>query len=485
MVALAVFLGALGAGGPARALPVRPAVASAADWCGEHRVPESMCPKCNPGLEAQYRAAGDWCGAHGFPESVCPLCHPLAPPGGPAADDGHGHGPGGAREGGTPRVADRFDWCVEHGLPESQCPKCDPALEAKQKASGDWCPEHGFPESVCPYCNPIPPPPGVPGPSAVPPGTRIRLRDPGVEAVAGLEVVAAQAAALGVALTVTGRVEFNRNAMADVRSLVPGIVREVMVDLGQAVAAGDPLFALESARVGELQAHRGAARERVVAARAQLARQRELSRGAIASQRQVEVARQELEAAQAELGAIDQSLQLSGARKAGQGGRFVVHAPIGGTVIRRPAVAGAFAGDADALATLADTRVMWALLDLPEGDVVAARVGQAVEVTLDALPGRAFPGTLAWIAAEVDPRTRTVTARAEISNPDGMLRAGQFVTGAIRVEAPAAAVAVPVAAVQRVGDEAVVFVRVEPGCSSPASSGSGGRTGSVSRWRGR
>jgi hypothetical protein len=46
------------------------------DWCGEHQVPESMCTRCNPELEAAFKATGDWCPEHKMPESQCLACNP-------------------------------------------------------------------------------------------------------------------------------------------------------------------------------------------------------------------------------------------------------------------------------------------------------------------------------------------------------------------------------------------------------------------------
>jgi hypothetical protein len=46
------------------------------DWCGEHRVPESLCTRCNPALVAAFKASGDWCTEHGLPESQCLACNP-------------------------------------------------------------------------------------------------------------------------------------------------------------------------------------------------------------------------------------------------------------------------------------------------------------------------------------------------------------------------------------------------------------------------
>src|SRR5690606_13424720 len=78
-----------------------------------------------------------------------------------------------------------------------------------------------------------------------------------------------------------------------------------------------------------------------------------------------------------------------------------------------------------------------------------------------------FEGKITWIAAEVDPRTRTVTARGELSNAEGQLRAHQFARGRIETSAPRAAVSVPRAAIQRIGRREVVFVRTAPGVYEP------------------
>ena len=410
-----------------------------ADWCGGHGLPESMCTKCNPELLAKFKGSGDWCPGHGFPESVCPQCNPMKPP----ARRVEGAAAAGAR------IGDPADWCKGHALPESMCTKCNPELLEKFKGSGDWCPGHGFPESACPQCNPMKPPAGAGRQGAVAPGTRLRLRDPSIERAAGIETVPAAAGGIGPALETTARIDFDRDRMAEVRAPVPGVVVEVSATLGQRVEAGDPLFTLESMHIGELQARRRAVRARIETARAHLARQEALEAGAIASRRQVELARLELGVAEAELRAIDQSLHLSGAPKRGRDGRLVVRAPIAGTVVRRPALVGGFAGGADSLATLADTSRMWALIDVPEAEASLVRLGQEAELRADGLVGRVLAGTVSWISAEVDPRTRTVTARVEVDNGDGRLRAGQFARAAVQVEGAEAAAIVPVEAVQR------------------------------------
>jgi len=311
------------------------------------------------------------------------------------------------------------------------------------------------------------PPEGLGSRSDIDLGTRIRFRSPAIERAVGIETVPAANDAIGVEVECTARIEFDRNRMADVRSPVPGVIREVSVDLGQEVDAGGVLFVLESARVGDLQARRGAALERVEAARANLARQERLREGGISSQRQIEAARQELAGAEAELRSIAQSLRINGALRRIGTGRFAVQAPIAGSIVRRPALVGTFAGESESLATIADTSVMWALVDVPEWDAPSIRAGQSVEIRVVGIAGRTFTGTMTWIASEVDRQTRVVRARAEVQNPDELLRAGQFAHATVRVATPEAAVTVPVAAVQRVGDESVVFVRIAEGLYQP------------------
>lgn len=48
----------------------------AADWCGEHGVPESICSRCNESLVAGFKAKGDWCKEHNVAESQCFSCNP-------------------------------------------------------------------------------------------------------------------------------------------------------------------------------------------------------------------------------------------------------------------------------------------------------------------------------------------------------------------------------------------------------------------------
>ncbi len=429
--------------------PVTPPAAMAAavtDWCGGHGLPESKCTKCNPELTAGFKAAGDWCAPHGFPESACPQCNPVTPPAGLAGA--------------------AADWCLEHGLPESQCTKCNRALVEQYRAAGDYCEEHGFPESACPKCQPAAPPAGVE--QAALEALVVRLASAEIEGHAGIETVPARKVPATEAIECTAEIAFDADRVADVRAIVPGVVRDIHASLGQRVEAGAPLFTLESTRIGEIQGALESARERARAAKANLTRLEGLMARDIASSRQVEVARSEWAAARAEERAAESALRMTGAEASSPSGSYTITAPIGGALVRRPALVGALATESVSLATIAETSVMWALCDVAEADADRVALGQRAVVTVGGGTRGPIEGALTWIAAEVEPRTRTVAARVEVPNPEGQLRANQFAR--IRIETAGSArshVAVPRAAVQRFGEFEVVFVRQGPGLYVP------------------
>jgi cobalt-zinc-cadmium efflux system membrane fusion protein len=137
-----------------------------------------------------------------------------------------------------------------------------------------------------------------------------------------------------------------------------------------------------------------------------------------------------------------------------------VRAPFAGEIIERSAVRGERVEEGKSLFLLADRAAMWAMLSIPEAELSGVRVGQTVELDVDALPGRSFVGELTWIAARVDDRTRMALARAELANPDGLLRDRMFARARIVTREAAEALLVPSGAVQEVEGRSLVFVKL-------------------------
>ena len=66
-------------------------------------------------------------------------------------------------------------------------------------------------------------------------------------------------------------------------------------------------------------------------------------------------------------------------------------------------------------------------LDAYESDLPWLRFGQKVEFEAEAVPGKTFQGTVAFIAPVLDPKTRTVDVRVNAENPDFLLKPEMFV----------------------------------------------------------
>src|SRR5664279_3782173 len=102
-------------------------------------------------------------------------------------------------------------------------------------------------------------------------------------------------------------------------------------------------------------------------------------------------------------------------------------APRDGIVLERTAIEGMRAQPGDVLFRVADTSVVWALIDVAERDLGALVVGQPVEVRARGFAGRQFTGKISVIYPQVNRETRTARVRVELANPDAALRPDMYV----------------------------------------------------------
>jgi cobalt-zinc-cadmium efflux system membrane fusion protein len=133
---------------------------------------------------------------------------------------------------------------------------------------------------------------------------------------------------------------------------------------------------------------------------------------------------------------------------------LTVKSPISGRVTARNAAPGLFVqpGNAPAPYVVSDLSTMWMLASLPESNIPLLRLGQGVDVSIKAYPGRNFFAKVANIGASVDPNTHRVLVRSEVRDPRHELRPGMFATFVIRTGNSTRSPAVPYSGVVREGD---------------------------------
>jgi Cu(I)/Ag(I) efflux system membrane fusion protein len=167
-------------------------------------------------------------------------------------------------------------------------------------------------------------------------------------------------------------------------------------------------------------------------------------------------------------------LQRSGVAKR----TLTLTAPIGGTVMDKPALQGLHFGAGDMLYRIVDLSTVWLLADVFEQDLAQIRPGQTATITVQAYPGRVFEGRVAFVYPTVNAQTRTAKVRIEVPNPDLLLKTDMYAT--VEMAAPveiATALAVPDSAVLDTGVRQTVLVDRGEGRFEPRAVKLGARAG--------
>lgn len=139
--------------------------------------------------------------------------------------------------------------------------------------------------------------------------------------------------------------------------------------------------------------------------------------------------------------------------------------PVSGTIVERKVFNGQYVTEGDRLLTIVDTSMLWFRFDAYERQLPWLRKGQKVRVTVSALPGREFSGTISVIEPTLDEATRTVKVRADIVNPiigdvaskQRLLRLGMYAEATVVAEVPEV-LTVPRTAVLFPGGQAYAYV---------------------------
>jgi cobalt-zinc-cadmium efflux system membrane fusion protein len=267
----------------------------------------------------------------------------------------------------------------------------------------------------------------------VPPGSAL-LRQLRVESVQECDVAIGR-------IEAPGKVEVNPDRVFRVMLPVAGRVAEVYARLGDAVKESSPLLALESpdaeAAVSsylQADAARSQAHSALIKAQADYERLKDLYEHDAVAQKEVLSAENMLVQARA---AVEQAealrrqaqarLEILGLQPAQFGQRIMVRAPISGKVLEVNVARGEYRNDTTVpVMTIADLSTVWISADVPESAIRLIRVGEQVDIELVAYPGKVFQGRVARIADTVDPQTRTVKVRAELSNRDERFRPEMF-----------------------------------------------------------
>ncbi len=292
----------------------------------------------------------------------------------------------------------------------------------------------------------------------------------------GIATAAARKERHAHTLPANAETAFDANRFAEISPRVRGFLREVKADLGQKVRVGEVLAVVDSPEVSAAKTQYLAAKDAAELADVTYERTAELAKsGSVASKTAFEDLTA-LNQARARMMDAEQKLRNHGfsnpeivriAEERDTTSLLSIASPVDGTVVRRHAVQGEAVQPTSLLFAVSDTARMWLWIDVYEADIAKVELGRPVRFDVSDGDGPTFEGTVTWIGAEVDPKTRTTKVRVELANPSGHLRANQFGLARIQIGEEHEAILVPQNAVQQKDGVNLVFLSRGEGAYRP------------------
>jgi membrane fusion protein, multidrug efflux system len=254
--------------------------------------------------------------------------------------------------------------------------------------------------------------------------------------------------------------ELRAEREATVRAEIGGSMTQVAVEEGQSVRRGALLGRIETrtlddVRESAMSALRSAENQ-VTAVKREMERTENLVKAGALAARDLDVARQNVAAAEAQV--ADARSRLASAER--QLGDTVLRAPINGIVAKRAVNTGDVVGIGTELFTIIDPSSMRLEASVPSDDLSRLQVGSMVEFMVRGYE-QPFEGRIQRIAPQADSTTRQVPIFVAIPNVGGKLVAGLFAEGRV-VSQKAEGLVVPIDAVNA-GDGKPWVLRVADG----------------------
>ncbi|HEV7398337.1 MAG TPA: efflux RND transporter periplasmic adaptor subunit [Pyrinomonadaceae bacterium] len=302
-----------------------------------------------------------------------------------------------------------------------------------------------------------------------------------------LEIVTPQP--IAGTIVATGKILVPEDRMANIGPVHEGRLVRLYAGQGSLVRKGQKLADLESADIDQAEADylkaladydnaRRTSAAEVKFAQATYDRTRMLYEKSVTAGKNVEAAEHDLEMAKAAAAsnAAQTKAALTSARrhllilglkdaeidalanKSSLGAVFSLTSPISGIVIERNGTIGATVGSDATVFKIIDITRVWIDGNVFEKDIERVKRGQEVKVSVPAFPGVNFSGRVILINSVVDPDTRSLKVRTEVSNPDGRLKPDMFASVQIITDLRRTAISIPQAAVLDDGGKTVVFI---------------------------
>jgi cobalt-zinc-cadmium efflux system membrane fusion protein len=260
-----------------------------------------------------------------------------------------------------------------------------------------------------------------------------------------------------------GSIDFDNDLSVPVFPPYQGRIIQTLVELGDEVHKGQPLYTIDSPDLIQAESNLIGAAATFELTSKELTRAKDLNGTSGVSERELEQATSDQQTAEGALRSARDAVRVFGKRDAEIDQiivsrkidpALVVHSPVSGRVTTRNAQPGLFVqpGNPPAPYTVANVAIKWMLADVLESDIPLFHLGQPVAVKVVAYPDRVFRGKVSKIYANVDPNTHRATIRSEVADSRNELRPGMLANFVIQVGNPVEGTAIAANGVVREPD---------------------------------
>jgi len=280
-----------------------------------------------------------------------------------------------------------------------------------------------------------------------------------------------------------GKIAVNEDSSTPIFSPYAGRVTKLLVKPSEVVERGQPLFVIEATdtvqALNDFVTALGAlntARSKLNLAQIVEKRQDDLYAGKAVplkdwqqAQADLTTAQNDLRSAETAVEAAHNRLRILGRTEeqitAFQRTRQIsadtpIYSPIGGTVVQRKVGPGQFisSGASDPVFVIGDLSKVWLTAFVRESEAADVSVGQEIDFTVLALPGRTFKANIDYVSAAIDPSSRRLLVRATIDNKDGLFKPEMFANVTIYAGTDHTSVGVPKQALIYEGERVRLWV---------------------------
>lgn len=240
-------------------------------------------------------------------------------------------------------------------------------------------------------------------------------------------------------IRVNGEMALDPQKIAEVTSLIGGVIKEILVIEGTKVTKGQVVAYLENTQIVELQKNYLTTRKEALVAEQEYNRQKELSELGAGVQKTLQQASATFEITKAQLMGLEKQLQqLSISPAQVSSGNMVtqipIKSPIIGTVSKIKVSTGSYVDTQTSLMQIADNSSIHCDLKVFEKDIDKVSIGQEVDIALTNQPSVRLKSVIYEINKSFEDEAKVIIVHTRIKEPVSVkLIANMYVTGLINV----------------------------------------------------